>query len=186
MIDDHHGRAAGRATLLVRAVDGILAPTRVEKARARNRCGKYGAAPAGSALLMRVLVWPENANESASRSAPCVITVMRFVAESDADAGGGLPGATAASRGVLAIWHRRSAPDRDIFQQPHGAGRGRWCRFRRVRADCPATGPAYLPTAPDGVQPIASLDLGGPAARGGVEFLPGGSTIRREPGGLSR
>jgi hypothetical protein len=24
MIDDHHGRAAGRATLLVRAVDGIL------------------------------------------------------------------------------------------------------------------------------------------------------------------
>jgi hypothetical protein len=24
MIDDHHGRAAGRATLLVRTVDGIL------------------------------------------------------------------------------------------------------------------------------------------------------------------
>ena len=87
---------------------------RVEKARARNRCGKYGAAPAGSVLLMRVLVWPDIANESASRSAPCVITVMRFVAESDADAGGGSPGATAASPGVLAVRHRRSAPDRDI------------------------------------------------------------------------
>jgi hypothetical protein len=76
----------------------------VEKARARNRCVKCGAAPAGSALLMRVLVWPDVADESASRSASCVITgdAMRFVAEAGADAGGTV--CRGLVRPVLACW----------------------------------------------------------------------------------
>jgi hypothetical protein len=44
MIGDHHGRTAGRATLLVRAMDGILGTGRLQGLilRAKGRAGGLG------------------------------------------------------------------------------------------------------------------------------------------------